>query len=103
MGQCRSPSVSPSRQAASSTGPAPEQLSLFQQYLQEGNPFEMPAEHREEETEDVLASNGVGDKKTISTGVSVRCAGVCYTVTQTAAETSTEGFMLIYWCSSPTV
>lgn len=63
MGQCRSPSVSPSRQAASSTGPAPEQLSLFQQYLQEGNPFEMPAEHREEETEDVLASNGVGDKK----------------------------------------
>ncbi|XP_036948690.1 syndetin isoform X3 [Acanthopagrus latus] len=58
MGQCRSPSVSPSRQAASSTGPAPEQLSLFQQYLQEGNPFEMPAEHREEETEDVLASNG---------------------------------------------
>ncbi|KAM8766116.1 syndetin isoform 2-T2 [Acanthopagrus schlegelii] len=58
MGQCRSPSVSPSRQAASSTGPAPEQLSLFQQFLQEGNPFEMPAEHREEETEDVLASNG---------------------------------------------
>uniref|UniRef100_A0A671TK90 VPS50 subunit of EARP/GARPII complex n=1 Tax=Sparus aurata TaxID=8175 RepID=A0A671TK90_SPAAU len=58
MGQCRSPSVSPSRQAASSSGPAQEQLSLFQQYLQEGNPFEMPAEHREEETEDVLASNG---------------------------------------------
>lgn len=63
MGQCRSPSVSPSRQAASSTGPAQEQLSLFQQYLQEGNPFEMPAEHREEETEDVLASNGVRDRK----------------------------------------
>lgn len=60
MGQCRSPSVSPSRQAAaSSTSPAQEELSLFQQYLQEGNPFEMHAEHREEETEDVLASNGV--------------------------------------------
>lgn len=59
MGQCRSPSVSPSRQASSSTSPALEELSLFQQYLQEGNPFEMHAEHKEEETEDVLASNGV--------------------------------------------
>lgn len=64
MGQCRSPSVSPSRQAAgaslSSCGAAPpDLLSLFQQYVQDGNPFEMHAEHREEETEDVLASNGV--------------------------------------------
>ncbi|CAJ1083919.1 syndetin [Xyrichtys novacula] len=58
MGQCRSPSVSPSRQATSSSSPAQEELSLFQQYLQEGNPFEMHTEHREEETEDVLASNG---------------------------------------------
>ncbi|TWW65723.1 Syndetin [Takifugu flavidus] len=58
MGQCRSPSVSPSRQAASSTGLAQEELSLFQLYLLEGNPFEMHIEHKEEETEDVLASNG---------------------------------------------
>ncbi|XP_044026955.1 syndetin isoform X4 [Siniperca chuatsi] len=58
MGQCRSPSVSPSRQAVSSTSPAQVEVSLFQQYLQEGNPFEMHAEHKEEETEDVLASNG---------------------------------------------
>ncbi|XP_045914275.1 syndetin isoform X2 [Micropterus dolomieu] len=58
MGQCRSPSVSPSRQAVSSTSPAQEELSLFKQYLQDGNPFEMHAEHKEEETEDVLASNG---------------------------------------------
>lgn len=63
MGQCRSPSVSPSRQAVSSTGLAQEELSLFQQYLQEGNPFEMHTEHKEEETEDVLASNGVSLKK----------------------------------------
>uniref|UniRef100_A0A3Q1IWG9 VPS50 EARP/GARPII complex subunit n=1 Tax=Anabas testudineus TaxID=64144 RepID=A0A3Q1IWG9_ANATE len=58
MGQCRSPSVSPSRQVVSSTSPPQEELSLFQQYLQEGNPFEMHIEHKEEETEDVLASNG---------------------------------------------
>lgn len=60
MGQCRSPSVSPSKQAASSAAtPTQEELSLFQQYVQEGNPFEMHIEHKEEETEDVLASNGV--------------------------------------------
>lgn len=63
MGQCRSPSVSPSRQAgaasSSSCGGPADPLSLFQQYVQDGNPFEMHAEHREEETEDVLASNGV--------------------------------------------
>ncbi|XP_029022933.1 syndetin isoform X3 [Betta splendens] len=57
MGQCRSPSVSPSRQAGSSTNP-PLDESLFQQYIQEGNPFEVHIEHKEEETEDVLASNG---------------------------------------------
>ncbi len=64
MGQCRSPSVSPSRQATSSSSPAQEELSLFQQYLQEGNPFEMHTEHKEEETEDVLASNGVSGEDT---------------------------------------
>ncbi|KAM4539941.1 syndetin isoform 2-T2 [Odontesthes bonariensis] len=58
MGQCRSPSISPSRQAVSSSTPAQEELSLFQQFLQEGNPFEMHIEQKEEETEDVLASNG---------------------------------------------
>lgn len=63
MGQCRSPSVSPSRQAVSSASLAQEELSLFQQYLQEGNPFEMHTEHKEEETEDVLASNGVSTEK----------------------------------------
>lgn len=61
MGQSRSPSVSPSRQAvsSSSSNPAQEELSLFLQYLQEGNPFELHIENKEEETEDVLASNGV--------------------------------------------
>lgn len=53
MGQGRSPSASPSRQTAE------EQRSLFQQYVHEGNPFEMHVEHKEEESEDVLASNGV--------------------------------------------
>lgn len=59
MGQCRSPSVSPSRQAASSVAQVLEELSLFQQYHQDGNPFEMHIDNKEEETEDVLASNGV--------------------------------------------
>ncbi|KAG7501373.1 hypothetical protein JOB18_047835 [Solea senegalensis] len=58
MGQCRSPSVSPNRQAMSSNSPAQEELCLFHQFLQEGNPFEMHIEQKEEETEDVLASNG---------------------------------------------
>uniref|UniRef100_A0AAY4EJ85 VPS50 EARP/GARPII complex subunit n=1 Tax=Denticeps clupeoides TaxID=299321 RepID=A0AAY4EJ85_9TELE len=56
MGQCRSPSVSPNRQASSSTGSG--EVSLFEQYHQDGNPFEMQIENKEEETEDVLASNG---------------------------------------------
>ncbi|XP_066530850.1 syndetin isoform X3 [Hoplias malabaricus] len=55
MGQCRSPSVSPSRQPASSE---PVEFSLFEQYIQGGNPFEMQIDNKEEETEDVLASNG---------------------------------------------
>ncbi|XP_047663915.1 syndetin isoform X1 [Tachysurus fulvidraco] len=55
MGQCRSPSVSPSRQPASSYS---EELSLFAQYDQGGNPFEMQIDNKEEESEDVLASNG---------------------------------------------
>uniref|UniRef100_A0A1A8D2D9 Coiled-coil domain containing 132 n=1 Tax=Nothobranchius kadleci TaxID=1051664 RepID=A0A1A8D2D9_NOTKA len=58
MGQCHSPSISPSRQSASSSVPPQEERSLFQQFLQDGNPFEMHIEHKEEETEDVLASNG---------------------------------------------
>uniref|UniRef100_A0A8C5HVS7 Syndetin n=1 Tax=Gouania willdenowi TaxID=441366 RepID=A0A8C5HVS7_GOUWI len=58
MGQCRSPSISPSRQAVSSNSLAREELSLFEQYVQEGNPFEMHIENKDEETEDVLASNG---------------------------------------------
>ncbi|XP_033847411.1 syndetin [Periophthalmus magnuspinnatus] len=57
LGQCRSPSVSPSKQASS--GPMPDQeLNLFQLYLQGGNPFEMHIEQKDEESEDVLASNG---------------------------------------------
>ncbi|KAI4890266.1 hypothetical protein NFI96_014040, partial [Prochilodus magdalenae] len=55
MGQCRSPSVSPSRQPAFNE---PVELSLFEQYIQGGNPFEMQIDNKEEETEDVLASNG---------------------------------------------
>lgn len=56
MGQCRSPSVSPSRQLESIER---VDLSLFEQYLQGGNPFEMQIDNKEDETEDVLASNGV--------------------------------------------
>ncbi|XP_065148061.1 syndetin isoform X2 [Paramisgurnus dabryanus] len=55
MGQCRSPSVSPSRLPEFTK---PEDLSLFEQFLQGGNPFEMQIDNKEEETEDVLASNG---------------------------------------------
>ncbi|TRZ01836.1 hypothetical protein DNTS_004278 [Danionella cerebrum] len=55
MGQCRSPSVSPTRQQDSSE---PLQISLFQQFSVCGNPFEMHIDNKEEETEDVLASNG---------------------------------------------
>ncbi|XP_063042025.1 syndetin isoform X2 [Engraulis encrasicolus] len=58
MGQCRSPSVSPSRQANTSATTSPVEVSLFEQYLQGGNPFERQIDNKEEETEDVLASNG---------------------------------------------
>uniref|UniRef100_A0A2K6MTY4 VPS50 subunit of EARP/GARPII complex n=1 Tax=Rhinopithecus bieti TaxID=61621 RepID=A0A2K6MTY4_RHIBE len=44
MEQSRSPSVSP--------------MTLFEQYCSGGNPFEIQANHKDEETEDVLASNG---------------------------------------------
>lgn len=57
LGQCRSPSVSPSKQTSSGAAPGLE-LGLFQQYLQGGNPFEMHMEQKDEESEDVLASNG---------------------------------------------
>ncbi|XP_068940586.1 syndetin isoform X1 [Petaurus breviceps papuanus] len=56
MEQSRSPSVSPSKQpasAASSTAP-----TLFEQHRGGGNPFEIQADSKDEETEDVLASNG---------------------------------------------
>lgn len=56
MGQCRSPSVSPSRKPTTFDL---KELSLFEQYIQEGNPFEMQIDNKEEESEDVLASNGV--------------------------------------------
>lgn len=53
--QSRSPSVSPSKQpSATSSKP----VTLFEQYCSGGNPFEIQADHKDEETEDVLASNG---------------------------------------------
>uniref|UniRef100_A0A8C7G8I7 VPS50 subunit of EARP/GARPII complex n=1 Tax=Oncorhynchus kisutch TaxID=8019 RepID=A0A8C7G8I7_ONCKI len=63
MGQSRSPSVSPSRQVLSSqdqvlSSKDQEVLSLFQHFSQEGNPFERHIDNKDEETEDVLASNG---------------------------------------------
>lgn len=36
-------------------------MTLFEQYCSGGNPFEIQADHKDEETEDVLASNGVSD------------------------------------------
>ncbi|XP_004602239.1 syndetin [Sorex araneus] len=55
MEQSRSPSVSPSKQSASSTS---KTVTLFEQYCSGGNPFEIQSNHKDEETEDVLASNG---------------------------------------------
>ena len=81
MGQCRSPAVSPSRQAVTSTSQAQEEVSLFQHYLQEGNPFEMHIEHKEEETEDVLASNGVSTK-----GFQYHCENICCPVSNKVAR-----------------
>ncbi|XP_019483144.1 PREDICTED: syndetin isoform X1 [Hipposideros armiger] len=55
MEQSRSPSVSPSKQQASASS---KTVTLFEQYCSGGNPFEIQANHKDEETEDVLASNG---------------------------------------------
>uniref|UniRef100_A0A5F9C6L8 VPS50 subunit of EARP/GARPII complex n=1 Tax=Oryctolagus cuniculus TaxID=9986 RepID=A0A5F9C6L8_RABIT len=53
--QSRSPSVSPSKQPVSTSS---KSVTLFEQYCSGGNPFEIQANHKDEETEDVLASNG---------------------------------------------
>ncbi|XP_044149633.1 syndetin [Bufo gargarizans] len=55
LGQSRSPSMSPSKQATSADSAA---VSLFEQYTSGGNPFEIQSELKDDETEDVLASNG---------------------------------------------
>ncbi|MGH0143588.1 UNVERIFIED_CONTAM: hypothetical protein FKN15_026982 [Acipenser sinensis] len=55
MGQSRSPSVSPSKHASTASTAA---MSLFEQYHNGGNPFEMQTDSKDDETEDVLASNG---------------------------------------------
>ncbi|XP_072859287.1 syndetin isoform X2 [Pogona vitticeps] len=55
MAQSRSPSVSPSKQPASEIEKAE---TLFEQYCNGGNPFEIQANNKDDETEDVLASNG---------------------------------------------
>ncbi|XP_059027104.1 syndetin isoform X3 [Mustela lutreola] len=55
MEQSRSPSVSPSKQPSSTSS---KTVTLFEQYCSDGNPFEIQANHKDEETEDVLASNG---------------------------------------------
>lgn len=56
MEQSRSPSVSPSKQPASAISTT---VTLFEQYCNGGNPFEIQADSKDDETEDVLASNGV--------------------------------------------
>uniref|UniRef100_A0A8D0GFC8 VPS50 subunit of EARP/GARPII complex n=1 Tax=Sphenodon punctatus TaxID=8508 RepID=A0A8D0GFC8_SPHPU len=55
MEQSRSPSVSPSKQPASEIS---RTVTLFEQYCNGGNPFEIQANNKDDETEDVLASNG---------------------------------------------
>uniref|UniRef100_A0A0K8RWW1 Coiled-coil domain-containing protein 132-like n=1 Tax=Crotalus horridus TaxID=35024 RepID=A0A0K8RWW1_CROHD len=55
MAQSRSPTVSPNKQPTLETE---GDLTLFEQYCNGGNPFEIQANNKEEETEDVLASNG---------------------------------------------
>ncbi|KAB0375771.1 hypothetical protein FD755_012414, partial [Muntiacus reevesi] len=55
MEQSRSPSVSPSKQSSTTSS---KTVTLFEQYCSGGNPFEIQADHKDEETEDVLASNG---------------------------------------------
>uniref|UniRef100_A0A2K6DM33 VPS50 subunit of EARP/GARPII complex n=1 Tax=Macaca nemestrina TaxID=9545 RepID=A0A2K6DM33_MACNE len=46
---------SPSKQPVSTSS---KTVTLFEQYCSGGNPFEIQANHKDEETEDVLASNG---------------------------------------------
>ncbi|XP_066483523.1 syndetin isoform X1 [Tiliqua scincoides] len=55
MAQSRSPSVSPSKQPSSEIE---RTETLFEQYCNGGNPFEIQANNKDDETEDVLASNG---------------------------------------------
>ncbi|XP_043365233.1 syndetin isoform X3 [Dermochelys coriacea] len=55
MEQSRSPSVSPSKQPASAISAT---ITLFEQYCNGGNPFEIQVNSKDDETEDVLASNG---------------------------------------------
>ncbi|XP_023562302.1 syndetin [Octodon degus] len=55
MEQSRSPSVSPSKQPVTTSS---KTVTLFEQYCNGGNPFEIQTNHKDEETEDVLASNG---------------------------------------------
>ncbi|XP_042187981.1 syndetin isoform X1 [Callorhinchus milii] len=55
MRQSRSPSVSPSKQHTTTSATAE---SLFAQCRNGGNPFEMQTDIKDDETEDVLASNG---------------------------------------------
>ncbi|XP_053570024.1 syndetin [Bombina bombina] len=55
LGQSRSPSMSPSKQASSGETAT---VSLFEQYTNGGNPFEIQAAIKDDESEDVLASNG---------------------------------------------
>ncbi|XP_026505242.1 syndetin isoform X5 [Terrapene carolina triunguis] len=55
MEQSRSPSVSPSKQPVSAISTT---ITLFEQYCNEGNPFEIQVNSKDDETEDVLASNG---------------------------------------------
>lgn len=55
MAQSRSPSVSPSKQPSSEIE---RTVTLFEQYCAGGNPFEIQANNKDDETEDVLASNG---------------------------------------------
>ncbi|XP_068094573.1 syndetin isoform X2 [Hyperolius riggenbachi] len=53
LNQSRSPSMSPSKQASD-----PAAVSLFELYINTGNPFEIQSSLKEDEAEDVLAANG---------------------------------------------
>lgn len=81
MEQSRSPSVSPSKQPASAISTT---VTLFEQYCNGGNPFEIQADSKDDETEDVLASNGVwsisGKKKEKQILLSVNDGLFCVSV-----------------------